>query len=89
MFIKLSAKSLQSCPTLCDPMDCRPPGSSLHAILQARVQDGLPCAPLGDLPNPGIEPAFLTSLALADRFFTASAAWESPITTHTEIHSNI
>ena len=27
----------QSCLTLCDPMDCRPPGSSLHGFLQARV----------------------------------------------------
>ena len=27
----------QSCPTLCDPMDCSPPGSSVHRILQARV----------------------------------------------------
>ena len=27
----------QSCPTLCDPMDCRPPGSSVHGIFQARV----------------------------------------------------
>ena len=32
-----AAKSLQSCPTLCDPMDCRPPGSSVHGIFQARV----------------------------------------------------
>ena len=31
------AKSLQSCPTLCDPMDCSPPGSSAHGILQARI----------------------------------------------------
>ena len=31
------AKSLQSCPTLCDPMDCSPPGSSVHRILQARM----------------------------------------------------
>ena len=29
--------SLQSCPTLCDPMDCSPPGSSVHGILQARI----------------------------------------------------
>ena len=28
---------LQSCPTLCDSMDCSPPGSSVHGILQARV----------------------------------------------------
>ena len=27
----------QSCPTLCNPMDCSLPGSSLHGILQARV----------------------------------------------------
>ena len=27
----------QSCPTLCDPMDCSPPGSSIHGILQAEI----------------------------------------------------
>ena len=27
----------QSCPTLCDPMDCSPPGSSVHGILQGRI----------------------------------------------------
>ena len=27
----------QSCPTLCDPMDCSPPGSSVHGLLQARI----------------------------------------------------
>ena len=27
----------QSCQTLCDPMDCSPPGSSVHGILQARI----------------------------------------------------
>ena len=32
-----AAKSLQSCPTLCDPMDGSPPGSSVHRILQART----------------------------------------------------
>ena len=31
------AKSLQLCLTLCDPMDCSPPGSSVHGILQARI----------------------------------------------------
>ena len=33
----LSAKSLQSCPTLCDPIDCSPPGSPVPRILQART----------------------------------------------------
>ena len=32
-----AARSLQSCPTLCDPIDCSPPGSSVHGIFQARV----------------------------------------------------
>ena len=32
-----AAKSLQSCPTLCDPTDGSPPGSSVHGILQART----------------------------------------------------
>jgi len=31
------AKLLPSCLTLCDPMDCSPPGSSVHGILQARI----------------------------------------------------
>ena len=31
------AESLQSCPTLCDPMDSSPPGSSVHGFLQARI----------------------------------------------------
>ena len=32
-----AAKSLQSCPTLCDPIDGNPPGSSAYGIFQARV----------------------------------------------------
>ena len=34
-----AAKSLQSCPTLCDPMDSSPPGPSVHRILQARIPE--------------------------------------------------
>ena len=32
-----AAKSFQSCPTLCDPIDGSPPGSSIHGIFQVRV----------------------------------------------------
>ena len=39
---------------------------------------GLPCLLLGDLPDPGIEPVALMSLALAGNFFTTSATWEAP-----------
>ena len=33
----MHAKSIQSCPTLCNPVDCSLPGSSVHGILQARI----------------------------------------------------
>ena len=39
--LSMSTKSLQSCPTLCTPMDCSPPGSSVHGILQARILEGV------------------------------------------------
>ena len=68
------AKSIQSCPTLCDLMDYSPPGSSVHGILQARILEWVASpSPPGDLPNPGIEPTSLRSPALAGRFFTTSA----------------
>ena len=56
----------QLCLTLCDPMDCSPPGSSVHGISQARILEWLPFPPPGDLPDPGIKPA---SPALAGGFF--------------------
>ena len=37
MKVKTESEVAQSCPTLCDPMDCSPPGSSVHGIVQARV----------------------------------------------------
>ena len=50
----------QLCLTLCDPMDCSLPGTSVHGILQARIWSELPSPPPGDLPNPGIEPRYST-----------------------------
>ena len=37
-------------------MDCSPPGSSVHGVLQARILEWVACPPPGDLPDPGIEP---------------------------------
>ena len=37
MKVKSESEVAQSCPTLGDPMDCSPPGSSVHGIFQARV----------------------------------------------------
>ena len=46
-------------PTLCDPMDCSPPGSSVHGILQARILEWVAIPSPGDLPNSGTEPGSL------------------------------
>ena len=37
MKVKIESEFAQSCPTLSDPMDCSPPGFSIHGIFQARV----------------------------------------------------
>ena len=72
------AKSLQPCPTLCNPMDCSParvpcpwhsPGENTGAGCQALLQ--------GIFPTRGSNPHLL-SLALAGGFFTTSTAWEAP-----------
>jgi len=41
----------QLCPTLCDPMDCSPPSSSVHGILQAKILEWVAMPPPGDLPG--------------------------------------
>ena len=46
----------QLCPTLCDPMDCSPPGSSVDGISRQEYWSGLPFSLPGDLPKPGMEP---------------------------------
>ena len=58
------AKSLQSRPTLCDPMDCRPPSSSLHGILQARILEWVAMPFCRDLPDPKIRPTYPVTPAL-------------------------
>ena len=48
-------------------MDCSPPGSSVHGVLQARTVEA--CSPPGDLSDPGIELASPASPAWAGGFF--------------------
>ena len=57
----------QSCPALCEHVDCRMPGSSVHGISQARLLEWVAMIPPGNLPNPGIEPM---PCALTRGFFT-------------------
>ena len=70
--------SAQSRLTLCDPMDCHPPGSSVRGISQARTLEWVAISSSkGDLPDPGIKTSSLGSPALAGGFFTTRATWEA------------
>ena len=53
----------QSCPALCNPMDCSPPGSTVEFSMQ-EYWSGLPCPSPGELPDPGIKPMSPASPAL-------------------------
>ena len=65
----------QLCPTLCGPMDCSPPGSSVHRDSLGK-NTGVGCHALlqGNLPNSGIE------LAWVSGFSVTSTTWETPHT---------
>ena len=66
----------KSCPSLCDPMNCRQPGSSARGISQVRILGSeLPFPSPGDLPDPWVEPA---SPALAGGFFTTKLPGKPP-----------
>ena len=71
------AKLLQLCPTFWNPVDCGPPGSSVHGFSRQEYWSGLPGPTPGHLPNPGIEPASLMYPAFAGGFFTTSATWDA------------
>ena len=60
----------QSCLTLCDPMDCSLPGSSVYGILQTTKLEWVAISYSRDLPDPGIKPVSPKSPALATRFLT-------------------
>ena len=62
----------QLCLTLCNPMDCSPPGCSVHGNSQARILEWVAISPPGALPDPGIKPESLVSPALAGCFLTTS-----------------
>ena len=82
IYVCVCTHNAQSCLTLCGPMDCSLPGSSVHGIFQARILEQGSISSSGGLPNPGIELVFLESPALSGRFF-----YQQP--THTYTHSFI
>ena len=59
LFLKLKYVCVlvaQLCLTLCNPMNCSPPGFSVHGILQARILEWIAIPFPEDLPDPRIEP---------------------------------
>ena len=56
MCFYLESEVAQSCPTLCDPMDCSLPGSSVHGILRARVLEWVAISFSRGSSQPRIEP---------------------------------
>ena len=65
----------QSCLTLGNPMDCGPPGSSVHGILQARILEWVAISFSRDLPDPGFIPG---SLALQADFLLTEPQGKPP-----------
>ena len=74
----MHAKSLQLCLTLCDPMDCSPPGSSVHGILQARTLEWITMPSYRG--NSQLRDRSLVSCisCIAGRFFTIWDTKEAP-----------
>ena len=63
MHILRHAKLLQLCLTLCDPMDCSPPDSPVHGILQARMLEWIAMLSFrGSPPTQGLNPHLLSLL---------------------------
>ena len=84
MSLCVRAKSLQSCLTLCNPMDCSPPASSVHVILQARILEwvAVPSSRGSSLPRDGNWVS--CSSCIAARLFIAEQP-ESPNTSRYNI----
>ena len=69
----------QLCQTLCHPMDCSLPSSSVHGILQARILEWVAMS----FSNRSAQPRDWTQVSwTADRFFTIWATWEVPLTVY-------
>ena len=84
-FTYLCAKSLQLCPILGDPMDCSPPGSSVHGILQTRILEWVAMPFSRGSSRPSGQTHVSCVSCMADSFFTTSSTWEIPFTSFRSI----
>ena len=71
------AQLLQSCPSLCDPIDCNPPGSSVHGVLQAQILEWVakPSSRGSSQPRNQTHISYIS--CIGRRFFTTSTTWEA------------
>ena len=78
------AKSLQSCPTLCDTMDCSPPGSSVHVILQVRILEWVAISFFrgSSWPRDRTHISYIT--CIGRQFFITSTMWKAPNNTDSD-----
>jgi len=58
-------------------LDCNPPGSSIHGILQARIVEWVAISSSRGSSYPGSKPAFASISCIADGFFNDRATWEA------------
>ena len=82
----------QSACTVCDPMACSQPNSSVMGFSRQKYWIVLPFPAPGDFPHLGIEPGFPHCRQTADGFFSTSATWEAIhplIPQHTEVYPQI
>ena len=68
----------QSCPTLCDPMNCSPPGSSVQGILPARILESVAMSSSRGSSQPKDWTCIAYVSGIAGRFSTTSATCEAP-----------
>ena len=73
----MHAKSLQSCPILCDPWTVAYQAPLSMEFSRQEYWNGLSCPPPGNLPDPEVKLESPMSPALAGKFFTTSAIWEA------------
>ena len=76
MCVCVRAKLLQSCPTLCDPWTVAVQAPLSMGFSRQQYWSELPCPPLGDRPDPGIEAQPLVSPALAGGLLTTRPTWD-------------
>ena len=74
--VRVHAQSLQSCLTLCDPMDCSLAGSSVHGILQARILEWIAISSSRGSSPPRDQTPVSCVFCIAGRFLTTEPLWK-------------